>query len=231
MKATMKAMAIFLIALMIAPALVYSQEGKAESQSADKKEVVKLKYKNIQDEVDASFDFLSDIGEMIDNARQGKNGHSLMAAALLLEFAEKTAKKKSSVITAEALIREVGELAAEQKNSGLAKSLNGYYASAGNKAKADEYAKLAKEYEAVAGAARGYGWVKIENETSYFVDVFIDGWDKGRLYSGYYAYYKVWEGETKLYAEAPYTEPYNWYWGPKWVDLYEDDVYTWTITD
>ncbi len=231
MKATIKAMAILLIALMLVPTLVHAQGEKVETQPAGKKEVVKLKYKNIQDEIDGSFDFLADIGEMIDNARQSKNGHSLMAAVLLLEYAEKIAKKKSAIITSDALINEVGELAAEQKNTKLAKSLNDYYTKTGNKTKADEYAKLAKEFEAVAGAARGYGWVKIENQSSYFVDVYIDGWEKGRLYSGYYAYYKVWEGETKLYAEAPYTEPYNWFWGPKWVDLYEDDIYTWTITD
>ena len=73
--------------------------------------------------------------------------------------------------------------------------------------------------------------MKIENYSSYFIDVYIDDWYEGTIYSGYYAYYKIWEGETELYAEAPYTEPYNWYWGPRWIDLYEDETYTWTITD
>lgn len=236
MKAITKTLAILLIAAIIVPGFALAQEkGPGEKAGAGKKEVIKLKYENIQDQINPDFSFLADLGAMIDNARHMKDGNSLLATTMLLFYAEKTAGKKSTAITAQDLLNEAGDLAKEQKNAQLAKSIADVWADAvfgpGNKTRADEFTKLAKEYEKVAAATRGYGWVKIVNESSYFVDIYIDGWYKGRLYGGYYAYYKIWEGYTKIYAEAPYTEPYNYYWGPKFVDLYEDETYTWTLTD
>ena len=231
MNTWMRSMAIVLIAVLVIPGIAFAEEVK---DAPMKKEVVKLKYKNIQDELNADFDYLADIGELIDNARMEKDGHDLLAAAMLLYMAEQTTGNVSTYITAEALLTEIGELAKKQTNVELAKALSQFYGGtlfAMDKKKADAFAKLAKEYEATASATRGYGWVKIENYTSYFVDVYIDGWYEGQVNSGYYAYFQIYEGETELYAEAPYTEPYNWYWGPRWVDLYEDETYTWTITD
>jgi hypothetical protein len=224
-------MAIVLIAVLVIPGIAFAEEVK---DAPVKKEVVKLKYKNIQDELGADFDYLADIGELIDNARMEKDGHDLLAAAVLLYMAEKATGNVSTYITAEALLTEIGELAKKQKNAELATAVAQFYGGtlyAMNKKKADEFAKLAKEFEATASATRGYGWVRIENYSSYFIDVYVDGWYEGQVNSGYYAYFQIWEGETELYAEAPYTEPYNWYWGPRWVDLYEDETYTWTITD
>ena len=229
MNTWMRSMVVLLIAILIIPSIAI-----AEKDAPEKKEVVKLKYKNIQDELNSDFDFLAEIGEIIDNGRQQKDGHDLLAAAMLLHMAEHATGKTSAHVTSAALLDEIAELAKGQKNAELAQALSDFYAGKSitvNKAKANEFAKLAKEYEATASATRGYGWVKIENYSSYFVDIYIDDWYEGTIYSGYYAYYKVWEGETELYAEAPYTEPYNWYWGPRWVDLYEDETYTWTITD
>lgn len=231
MKSWIRSMTVLLIAVLIIPGIVTAEEMK---DAPVKKDVVKLKYKNIQDELNPAFDYLADIGEIIDNGRYQKDGHDLLAAAILLHMAELQTGKTSSYITSAGLFTEAGELAKGQKNAGLAKALSDYYGGklfASNKEKADEFAKLAKEFEATASATRGYGWVKIENYSSYFVDVYIDDWYEGRVYSGYYSYFKVWEGETELYAEAPYTEPHNWYWGPRWIDLYEDETYTWTITD
>jgi hypothetical protein len=236
MKAMTKTLAIVMIAALVIPGLIMAQaKGPGEKVGAGKKEVVKLKYVNIQDEINPDYNYLANIGSMIDDARHLKDGNSMLASALLLIYAEKNAGKKSASITGEALVNEAGDIAKEQKNVKLAKAVSDIYGDMvfglGNKAKADEFTKLAKEYDAVAATTRGYGWVKITNESAYFVDIYIDGYYKGRLYSGYYAYYKIWEGTTKLYAEAPYTEPYNWYWGPKWVDLYEDETYEWTITE
>lgn len=231
MKSWIRSMTVLLIAMLVIPSIVIAE---GEKSAPEKKEVIKLKYKNIQDELNADFNYLADIGDMIDVARQQKDGHDLLAPAMLLAMAEKASGKKSTYITADALFDEIGALAKEQKNAKLALALAEFYNGktfTPNKVKADEFSKLAKEYEAVTSATRGYGWVKIENYSSYFVEVYIDGWYEGRIYSGYYSHFKVWEGETKLYAEAPYTEPDNWYWGPRWIDLYEDETYTWTITD
>jgi hypothetical protein len=231
MRTWMRSMAILMVAVLVIPIIGMAEETK---DAPVKKEVVKLRYKNIQDEMNPDFDYLADIGEMIDNGRYQKDGHDLLAAAMLLSMAEKATGKVSTFITAKALLAEIGELAKGQKNAELAKALSDFYGGSFftmDKAKAGEFAKLAKEFEATASATRGYGWVKVENFTSYFVDVYIDDWYEGRVYSGYYSYFKIWEGETELYAEAPYTEPYNWYWGPRSIDLYEDETYTWTITD
>jgi len=231
MKSWMRSMTVLLIAMLIIPGIVMAEEMK---DAPVKKEVVKLKYANIQDELNPDFDFLADIGELIDNARYEKDGHDLFAAMVLLAMAEKATGKISVHITSEALLTEIGDLAKGQKNTELAQALADFYAGKGlgqNKKLADEFAKLAKEFKATASATRGYGWVKIENYSSYFIDVYIDDWYQGQVNSGYYAYFQIWEGETELYAEAPYTEPYNWFWGPRWVDLYEDETYTWTITD
>jgi hypothetical protein len=232
MKAMKTTLLVLLVGTLVLPGLVWSQGDKV---GAAKKEEVKLKYVDIQAQINPKFNYLADIGVMIDNARQGKDGDGLLAATLVLCYAEMAAGKKGTAVTAEGLLKEAGELAVEQKNAKLAKAIAGFWSNAmlgfNNKAKADEFAKLAKDYEAVAAGTRGYGWVRINNESAYFVDVYIDGYSKGRLYSGYYAYYKIWEGETKLYAEAPYTEPDNYYWGPRFVELDEDETYTWTITD
>jgi hypothetical protein len=231
MKTWMRSMAILLIAVLTIPGIAFAEEVK---DAPVKKEVVKLKYKNIQDELNSDFDYLADIGERIDNARMEKDGHDLLAAAMLLHMAEKATGNISTHITAATVLGEIGELAEKQKNAELAMALSQFYGGSlftMDKKMADKYAKLSKEFKATASATRGYGWVKIENYSSYFVDVYIDDWYEGQVNSGYYAYFQVWEGETELYAEAPYTEPYNWYWGPRWVDLYEDETYTWTITD
>lgn len=232
MKAMRLTLCTLLIGMLLVPGVLLAKD---EKTAPIKKEVNKLKYENIQDQIDPSFGFLTDIGGMIDDARVAKDGHSLLAATMLLGYAEKASGKKAAQITAEALLNEAGELAKEQKNAKLAKAVADIWADAahgmGNKVKSDEFAKLAKDFEALAGTTRGYGWVRVNNESALFVDIYIDGYEKGRLYSGYYAYYKIWEGETKLYAEAPYTEPDNFYWGPRWVDLDEDETYTWTLTD
>ncbi len=232
MKAMKLTLCTLLIGILILPSVL---SAKDEKTAPVKKEVIKLKYVNIQDQIDPSFEFLADVGAMIDNARVSKDGHGLLAATMLLNYAEMASGKKATQITAEALLTEAGELAKEQKNAKLAKAIAAFWGDAvlgmGNKVKGDEFAKLAKDFEALAGTTRGYGWVRVNNESSLFVDVYIDGYEKGRLYSGYYAYYKIWEGETKLYAEAPYTEPDNFFWGPRYVDLGEDETYTWTITD
>ncbi|MEO0190741.1 MAG: hypothetical protein ABIL18_07150 [candidate division WOR-3 bacterium] len=234
MKAITRIMAILLIAGLIIPGLILAKgKGITEKNDAEKKEVVKLKYVNIQDQIDPNFNFLADIGAMIDNARQLKDGNGLVAASLLLFYAEKVSGKKAKEITAEALLNEASELAKEQKNAALAKSVADLWADAvfgpGNKAKADEFTKLAKDYEALASGTRGYGLVIINNNTPFYLYIYIDGNYRGTLYSNNTGYYLVWEGYTKLYAEAPYTEPYNWYWGPKYIDLGEDQTYTWNL--
>lgn len=232
MKAMKLTFSIMLAALLLAPSFLGAQ---AEKTAPVKKEVNKLKYENIQDQIDPAFGFLADIGGMIDNARVAKDGNSLLAATMLLAYAERISGKKATAVKAEDLLNEVGELAKEQKNAKLAQTVADYWRDAvlgmNNKVKADEYAKLAKDFTAQASTTRGYGWVRVNNESSLFVDIYIDGYYKGRLYSGYYAYYKIWEGNTKLYAEAPYTEPDNYFWGPRYVDLDEDETYTWTLTD
>jgi len=237
MKAIKTTLLVLLVGLLVLPAISLAKDNKGpgEKVGAGKKEEIKLKYVDIQAQIDPKFDYLSDIGAIIDNARQAKDGNGLLAATLVLGYSEMTAGKKATAITAEALLNEAGDLAKEQKNAKLAKAVAGFWGDAmmgfNDKAKADEFVKLAKEYEAVAAVTRGYGLVKISNESSYFVDIYIDGYYKGRLYSGYYEVYRIWEGETKLYAEAPYTEPDNYFWGPRNIDLGEDETYTWTITD
>lgn len=232
MKAITKIIAILLIAVLIIPGLVYAQKGKGKGAEAKTGSapltVEKLKYKNIQDEFDPTYDFLADIGEMIDNARHQKDGFDLLAATQLLILAEKMSGKKSAVITSEALLSEVGDLAKDQKNAKLAKLVAEFYTNAGNKVKADEYTKLAKDYEALAGTTRGYCWVRVNNYSSWTVDVYIDGWYKGTLSPGYYSYFKIWEGYTKLYAEGTYTD---YYWGPVYQDIGEDETFTWNLWD
>ncbi len=230
MKAITRIMAILLIAGLVIPGLVYAQKGKGAEQKTGSAPltVEKLKYKNIQDEFDPTYDFLADIGEMIDNARHQKDGFDLLAAAQLILFAEKSTGKKSSVITSDVLLKEVGDLTKDQKNAKLAKALADLYNSMGNKASADEYTKLAKEYEALAGSTRGYCWVRVNNYSSWTIDVYIDGWYKGTLSPGYYSYFKIWEGYTKLYAEGTYTD---YYWGPVYQDIAEDETFTWNLWD
>jgi len=234
MKAITKITAILLVAILVVPGFVYAQKGKGAEQKTGSAPlaVEKLKYKNIQDEFDPTYDFLADIGEMIDNARHQKDGVDLLAAAQLLFFAEKSTGKKSQVITAEALLNEVGDLIKDQKNAKLAKMLADFYADAtlgpGNKAKSDEFTKLAAEYEKLASSTRGYCWVRVNNYSSWTVDVYIDGWYKGTLSPGYYSYFKIWEGYTKLYAEGTYTD---YYWGPVYQDIGEDETFTWNLWD
>jgi hypothetical protein len=237
MKAMKTTLLVLLVGMLVLPGLIWSQgnKGPGDKVGAGKKEEVKLKYVDIQAQINPKFNYLSEIGVMIDNARQDKDGDGLLAATLVLCYAEMAAGKKGTAVTAEGLLNEAGDLAKEQKNAKLARAIAGFWGNAmlgfNNKVKGDEFVKLAKDYDAIAGANRGYGWIRIDNESSYFVDVYIDGYAKGRLYSGYYEYYKIWEGETKLYAEAPYTEPDNYFWGPRFVELGDDETYTWTITD
>ncbi|MEO0184408.1 MAG: hypothetical protein ABIL22_02460 [candidate division WOR-3 bacterium] len=230
MKAITRIIAILLIAGLIIPGLVYAQKGKGAEQKTGSAPltVEKLKYKNIQDEFDPTYDFLADIGEMIDNARHQKDGFDLLAATQLLMLAEKISGKKSAVITSNVLLSEVGDLAKDQKNAKLAKMVADCYTNVGDKTKADEFTKLAKDYEALAGTTRGYCWVRVNNYSSWTVDVYIDGWYKGTLSSGYYEYFKIWEGYTKLYAEGTYTD---YYWGPVYQDIGEDETFTWNLWD
>ncbi|MEO0096423.1 MAG: hypothetical protein ABIL46_05345 [candidate division WOR-3 bacterium] len=231
MKAITKIIAILLIAGLIIPGLVYAQKGGKgveEKTGSAPLTVEKLKYKNIQDEFDPTYDFLADIGEMIDNARHQKDGFDLLAATQLLMLAEKMSGKKSTVITSDALLNEVGDLAKDQKNAKLAKLVAEFYTNAGNKTKADEFTKLAKDYEALAGTTRGYCWVRVNNYSSWTIDVYIDGWYKGTLSPGYYSYFKIWEGYTKLYAEGTYTD---YYWGPIYRDIGEGETFTWNLWD
>ncbi len=236
MKVITRTMAFMMIASLIIPLFLLAQaKGTGMKAGAGKKEVVKLKYENIQDEINPDYNYLANIGLMIDDARHLKDGNSMLASALLLIYAEKNAGKKSASITGAALVSEAGDVAKEQKNVKLAMAVSDIYGDMvfglGNKAKADEFTKLAKEYDAVAATTRGYGWVKITNESAYFAAIYINGYYNGHLNSGHYAYYRTWEGTTKIYAESPLTEPYNWYWGPKWFELYDEETYEWTITD
>ncbi|MEO0124263.1 MAG: hypothetical protein ABIL69_09725 [candidate division WOR-3 bacterium] len=231
MKAITKILAVLLIAGLIIPGLVYAQKGGkgAEVKTGSAPLAVeKLKYKNIQDEFDPTYDFLADIGEMIDNARHQKDGFDLLAATQLLMLAEKMSGKKSAVITSDALLNEVGDLAKDQKNAKLAKMVAEFYTNAGDKTKADEFTKLAKDYEALAGTTRGYCWVRVNNYSSWTINVYIDGWYKGTLSPGYYSYFKIWEGYTKLYAEGTYTD---YYWGPIYRDIGEGETFTWNLWD
>ncbi|HEC79282.1 MAG TPA: hypothetical protein ENI34_09125 [candidate division WOR-3 bacterium] len=234
MKVATKILAILLVAALVIPGLTFAQKGKGEElkTGSEKLTVEKLKYKNIQDEIDPTYDFLGDIGEMIDNARHQKDGNDLLAAVSLLFCAEKMSGKKSSIITAAALLEEVGELAKEQKNAKLARAVADFYKDAifglGDNAKADEFMKLAKEYELVASQTRGYCWVRVNNYSSWTIDIYIDGWYKGTLSPGYYSYYKIWEGYTKLYGEGTYTD---YFWGPIYRDIGEDETFTWNLWD
>ncbi len=230
MKAYTRILAIFMIAMLVIPGVVFAQKGKGKEEKTGSVPltVEKLKYKNIQDEFDPTFDFLADIGEMIDNARHQKDGFDLLAAARLLFFAEKITGKKSAMITSAVLLTEIGDLARDQKNAKLAKTLADMYVEAGDKVKADEFTKLAKEYEALAGTTRGYCWVRVNNYSSWTVDVYIDGWYKGTLSPGYYSYFKIWEGYTKLYGEGTYTD---YSWGPLYQDIGEDETFTWNLWD
>jgi hypothetical protein len=232
MKAIARTLAILLIAGLVLPGILMGQAAAKEENKAVKSEVVKLKYKNIQDDIDPTFDFLSDIGEKIDNARHAKDGNGLVASALVLLYAEKAAGKKSTFITGEALVTETGDLAKEQKNAKLARTVAEVYGDAMlgvvDKKKADEFTKLAKEYDAVAAGTRGYCWIRVNNYSSWTVDVYVDGWYKGTLSPGYYAYYKVWEGYTKIYGEGSYTD---YYWGPIFRDIAEGETFEWNLWD
>jgi hypothetical protein len=190
-----------------------------------------LKYKNIMGELGAEYHFLADIGEMIDKGREHKDGNTLLAAALLLYYAEKDAGKQAATITAKGLIEETADLAKAQKNAELAEKLADFYADAvygmGDKKTAEEFKKLAKQYKAASETRSGYGTVIINNDTPYYIQVYVNGYDRGILYSGNIGWVTdIPAGTILLYGYAPYTD---YEWGPTTGYLNADGTYTWNL--
>lgn len=206
-------------------------EEKSESGKAMETPIESLKYKNIMGDIGADYHYLSDIGEMIDMGRAHNDGNTLIAAALLLLYAENDSGKKSSVITGADLLKEAAELAKVQENAKLATKLADVYEDGtfglGDKTMAADLRKKAKEYDAASSQRSGYGIVIINNETPFYVQIYIDGYDQGVLYSGNYTYVTdVPAGTVLLYAYAPYTD---WEWGPTTGYLSAGGTYTWNL--
>ncbi|MCK4235089.1 hypothetical protein KAX75_11715 [candidate division WOR-3 bacterium] len=206
-------------------------EEKSVSGKAMEKPIESLKYKNIMGDLGAEYHYLADIGEMIDKGRDHKDGNTLIAAALLMLYAEKDSGKKSSVITGEALLKETVELAGEQKNAKLAMKIADVYEDAtfglGDKKVASDLRKKAKEYEAASSQRAGAGTVIINNDTPYYIRVYVEGYDRGILYSGNVGWVTgVSAGSILLYGYAPYTD---YEWGPTTGYLSAGGTYTWNL--
>ncbi len=231
---------LVLTLLIVAISLVaYSAISFAEDKGKDDKVSGKamktpmemLKYKNIMGSFGAEYHYLSDVGEMIDTGREHRDGNTLLAAAMLLLSAEKDAEKQSSIITTEVLLKEIGELAKEQKNAKLAEKIADFYEDGtfgmGDKKSADELRKLAKQYEAAASQRAGTGTVIINNDTPYYIRIYVDGYDRGTLYSGNVGWITdVGSGNVDLYGYAPYTD---YEWGPTNGYLSAGGTYTWNL--
>ncbi len=229
-----KILLVVLLVLVVAFAsLSFAQDKKEEEVAA--KEMTEpmelLKYKNIMGEFGAEYHFLADIGEMIDKGREHKDGNTLLAAAMLLCYAEKDAGKMATTITGKALIEETADLAKAQKNAELAEKIADFYEDniygMGDKKAADEFRKLAKQYKAASETRAGYGTIIINNDTPYYIRVYVNGYDHGILYSGNIGWVTdIPSGTVLLYGYAPYTD---YEWGPTTGYLSSDGTYTWNL--
>ncbi|TES90432.1 MAG: hypothetical protein E3J87_10040 [Candidatus Cloacimonadota bacterium] len=214
--------------------LIFAQDKEGEGKAAGtkmEKPVESLKYQNIMGDLGPDYHFLADIGEMIDKGREHNDGNTLIAASLLLLYAEKASEKESSIITGKALLEETAELAKEQKNAELAEKLADVYEDdkfgIGDKDAAKKFRKLAKQYKAASSARAGIGTVIINNDTPYYIRVYIDGYDRGIIYSGNVGWVNgVGSGTILLYGYAPYTD---WEWGPITGHLDAGGTYTWNL--
>jgi hypothetical protein len=227
-------MLILAVSLVAYATISFAQDkGKEEEVSgkAMEKPMEMLKYKNIMGELGADYHFLADIGEMIDMGREHKDGNTLLAAAMLLFYAEKDAGKQGSIITGTAMLKETADLAKAQKNAVLAGKVADLYEDAmfgmGDKKTADEFRKLAKQYEAASKARSGYGTVIVNNDTPYYIRIYVNGYDHGILYSGNIGWVTdIPAGTVLLYGYAPYTD---YEWGPTTGYLSADGTYTWNL--
>jgi hypothetical protein len=227
-------MLILVVSLVAYATISFAQDkGKEEEVSgkAMDKPMEMLKYKNIMGELGADYHFLADIGEMIDMGREHKDGNTLLAAAMLLFYAEKDAGKEGSIVTAKGLLKETADLAKAQKNAKLAVKVADLYEDKmfgmGDKKTADEFRKLAKQYEAASSQRSGYGTVIVNNDTPYYIRIYVNGYDRGILYSGNIGWVTdIPAGTVLLYGYAPYTD---YEWGPTTGYLSADGTYTWNL--
>lgn len=224
---------LVLVVAFIAFATTSFAEDKKEEVSAKEMEkpMEMLKYKNIMGELGAEYHFLADIGEMIDKGREHKDGNTLLAAALLLFYAERDAGKQGATITGKALIEETADLAKAQKNAELAEKIADFYEDnifgMGDEKTAKEFRKLAKQYEAASKTRSGYGTVIVNNDTPYYIRLYVNGYDRGTLYSGNIGWVTdIAAGTVLLYGYAPYTD---YEWGPTTGYLNADGTYTWNL--
>lgn len=226
-------LAVLLVLVVAFATLSFAQDKKEEEVTGKemKEPMELLKYKNIMGEFGAEYHFLADIGEMIDKGREHRDGNSLLAAAMLLCYAENVSGKKAETITGKALIEETADLAKAQKNAELAEKIADFYEDSifgmGDKKTAEEFRKLAKQYKAASETRAGYGTVIINNDTPYYIRVYVNGYDRGILYQGNIGWVTdVPAGSVLLYGYAPYTD---YEWGPTTGYLSSDGTYTWNL--
>lgn len=227
-------MLVLVVSLVAHTAISFAQDKGEEAEVSGKamdKPMEMLKYKNIMADLGADYHFLADIGEMIDVGREHKDGNTLLAAAMLLSYAERDAEKEGSIVTAKGLLGEAADLAKAQKNAELALKVADFYEDKmfgmGDKKTADEFRKLAKQYEAASSQRAGYGTVIVNNDTPYYIRIYVNGYDRGILYSGNIGWVTdIPAGTVLLYGYAPYTD---YEWGPTTGYLSADGTYTWNL--
>jgi hypothetical protein len=225
-------MVVLMVSFIAFATMAYAKEKETEVAGKEMEKPMEMfKYKNIMGEFGAEYHFLADIGEMIDKGREHRDGNTLLAAALLLFYAEKDAGKKAETITGKGLLEETANLAKEQNNEELASKIADFYEDdifgMDNAEMANEFRKLAKQYKAASETRAGYGTVIINNDTPYYIRVYVNGYDRGILYSGNIGWVTdIPAGTILLYGYAPYTD---YEWGPITGYLGSDGTYTWNL--
>jgi hypothetical protein len=175
---------------------------------------------------------LRTIGGRIDQARYTCDPVALAALAKELGAAEEAAGKKAS-LTSEGLAKEATELAHFRNRPAELKAVAALVGGAAKDELLKQAAETSKEIEQRKSGERSRGVegrLYVDNTTGYFIDIYIDGENRGTVKPYHigtvYVGAASWQA-TRLYGHAPGTTRT---WGPRLVDYRVND-YTWTLYD
>jgi hypothetical protein len=175
---------------------------------------------------------LRTIGGRIDQARWSCDPVALAAIAKELGAAEEASGKKAA-LTAEKLTKEAAELAHFRNRPSELKTVAVLIGGAAKDELLKQATETGKEIEARKGGERSRGVegrLYVDNHTGYFVDIFIDGENRGTVKPYHigtvYVGAASWQA-TRLFGHAPGT---SHTWGPRLVDYRVND-YTWNLYD
>lgn len=217
----MRPMTIALVLLLCA-APGWAQE---KSSSLGKPVFPMLEYVNLNQELGLQSELLRGFGARVDDARRGADAEAVAGLAVLLAFAEETAAKTGTTITAVRLLDEAVRIAEEQQNRNAAKTI---VAASRRIPGGDAVARRMSDSMALFAEKRGEGgfvaYVKIVNNCDRVLDVYVDGVYVGYIFGGDTHVYSTGNGTTQTRVTDAFGNTVS-----EVFSLQPQDTFAWTI--